>query len=249
MKAMILAAGMGTRLRPLTDTTPKALIPVNGKPLLQHVIEKLKALGIVEIIVNVHHLAEQVVRFIEENHSFGIRVEISHEDTILDTGGGLQKAAWFFDDGQPFLLHNVDILTNVNIPEMLAWHKQKQALVTLAVRKRQTSRYFLFDRQNRLCGWESLKDNEKKIIVPQDGDLQRFSFMGVHLISPHLFSLLKTKGAFSIVPAYLELAGQGEKIFGYPANHCKWMDVGRPETLKQASGFLTNQRDHSSHGG
>ncbi len=238
MKAMILAAGLGSRLRPLTDSIPKALIPVNGKPLLQRVVEKLKAQGINELIVNVHHLGEQVVRFIRENQSFGLRIEISRESELLDTGGGIKQAAWFFDDGRPFLVHNVDIITDLDIPAMLTAHVQTGALATLAVRKRKTNRYFLFDKDRRLCGWEAVNTGEQKIVASRAKDLQRFSFMGVHILSPEIFSLFPEQKAFSIVPVYLDMASQGKPVYAFPANDCNWLDVGKPETLKQASKFI-----------
>ena len=151
MKAMIFAAGLGTRLRPLTDTLPKALVPISGKPLLQHTIEKLKRAGFDEIIINIHHFGQQIIDFVAENQSFGIRIEFSDErDKLLDTGGGIKKAAWFFNDGEPFLVHNVDILSNIDLRELLAFQKGSSSVATLVCSKRQTSRYLLFEGSGHL---------------------------------------------------------------------------------------------------
>lgn len=231
---MILAAGLGTRLKPLTNNKPKALIELNGTPLLEVLIRRLKKFGVREIIVNVHHFADQIIDFIKIKNQFDIRIEISREEQLLDTGGGLKQAAWFFDDGKPFLMHNVDVLTDLDYSAMLGDHLKQKAAVTLAVRERQTSRYFLLDDQQRLCGWESVKDNRKIIVVPAD-PLKRYSFMGIHIISPQIFNHLNESCAFSIVPAYLDLAAQGTKIYGFTANSCRWMDLGRKEHLDIAS--------------
>src|SRR5690606_32019928 len=154
MKAMIFAAGMGTRLKPLTDTIPKALVPVGGKPLLQHIIEKLKRFGFNEIIINIHHFGQQIIDFVQENNSFDIRIEFSDErEQLLDTGGGIKKAAWFFDDNKPFLVHNVDILSNIDLQELYHFHLKNNTIATLLCSIRQTSRYLLFDTDNHLRGW------------------------------------------------------------------------------------------------
>ena len=231
---MILAAGLGTRLRPLTDHTPKALVEVNGVPLLEILIRRLKQNGIREIIVNAHHFADQIVDFIEYKKRFDIRIEISQEKELLDTGGGLKKAAWFFDDGKPFLLHNADVLTTLDYAAMLKTHREKAALATLAVRRRTTSRYFLFDANQRLCGWESVADGQKKMAVAAE-HVQRYSFMGIHIISPAIFTQLPAKNAFSIVQAYLDLTAAGQKIYGFPADEYKWIDAGRKEHLQKAA--------------
>lgn len=234
MKAMILAAGLGTRLKPLTDNRPKALVEVNGKPLLQILIERLKEFGIHEIIINVHHFAGQIIDFVRRQDSFGLQIEFSAEDTLLDTGGGLKQAAWFFDDGRPFLLHNVDVLSDLDFRSMLNYHLEKQALATLAVRRRKTARYFLFDDQRQLCGWRNTKKKEETLTRTARGSAQEWSFMGIHIISPHLFPLLKETGTFSIVQAYLRLAAD-QKILAFPAESCRWLDLGKKENLQQAS--------------
>ncbi len=231
---MILAAGLGTRLRPLTDHKPKALVEVNGIPLLEILIRRLKQNGIREIIINTHHFADQIAAFIKQKKQFDMRIEISEEKELLDTGGGLKKAAWFFDDGRPFLLHNADVLTNLNYTEMLKVHQQKSALATLAVRSRKTSRYFLFDQSRRLCGWESVNDGQKKIVITNE-PLQRYSFMGIHIISTEIFKHLSEDGPFSIVQAYLDLSAEGQHIYGFSADAYKWIDAGRKEHLLQAA--------------
>src|SRR5947199_572299 len=153
MKAMILAAGLGTRLRPLTNDRPKALVKVAGKTLLEITLRRLTECGIREVIVNVHHFADMVVDYVKQHDNFGLRLEISREDVLLDTGGGLQKAGWFFQgDDEPFVLHNVDVISTIDLHRMLEFHEQSKALATLAVQDRQTSRYLLFDPHNRLCG-------------------------------------------------------------------------------------------------
>ncbi|HNW54747.1 MAG TPA: sugar phosphate nucleotidyltransferase, partial [Bacteroidales bacterium] len=165
MKAMIFAAGLGTRLKPYTETMPKALVPVGGVPMLELLLNHLKQNGFSRIIINVHHFAGQVVDFLDRNHNFGLDIAISHEeDLLLDTGGGLKKAAWFFDDQQPFLVQNVDVMSDIDYLEMLRFHTQTQSLVTLAVSERESSRYFLFDNTMQLSGWENVKTGEVKTI-------------------------------------------------------------------------------------
>lgn len=231
---MIFAAGLGTRLRPLTNEIPKALVPVNGKPSLEWLILKLKKSGITQIIINVHHFPDKVIGFINENCAFGIEIEISDErEMLLDTGGGLKKAAWFFDDGKPFLVHNADILSNINLVEMLAFHNQNKALATLFIQERITSRYLIFDEEKRLTGWKNTKTNEvilsrKDAIKPKD-----FAFNGIHIISPEIFTLMTAQGKFSIIETYLRLADTFQ-IVGYEPKHTAWMDIGKIENLPKA---------------
>ncbi len=234
MKAMILAAGLGTRLRPLTDTRPKALIEYNGKPLLEHVLTHLLSFGVAEVIINLHHFPQRIIEFLNAKNHFGIRIEFSHEMDLLDTGGGLKQAAWFFDDGQPFLLHNVDILSDIDLKKMVAAQRAADSLATLAVNQRASSRYFLFDETGQLCGWKSLKDARTILTRQPQGELQELAFCGIHVISPSIFDKLTETGAFSIIASYLRLAGAGESIRAFRVDGCHWLDVGKLENLKNA---------------
>jgi NDP-sugar pyrophosphorylase family protein len=233
MKAMIFAAGMGTRLLPLTRHKPKALVEVNGKPLLQHLIERMKRYGIKEIIVNLHHHAGQIQDFLKQNNNFGIHIAVSDEtEHLLDTGGGLKKAAWFFNDGNPLILHNVDVITDLDLGEIYRYHRDSRALATLAVRTRKTSRYLLFDHDMRLGGWENVKTGES-IIVEEGTALNRFAFSGIHVVDPALLSMIIETGRFSIIDAYLRLAGS-QIIKGYLHDHTEWIDVGKTDDLKRS---------------
>ena len=231
MKAIIFAAGLGSRLKPLTDHTPKALLKIDEKPLLAHAIEKLQQAGVTEIIVNVHHLAEQIISYLENNHYHGITFSISDErDLLLDTGGGLKKAAPFFNDDQPFFAYNVDILTDLNLSEMMNFHRKQNALATLAVSDRATTRYLLFDNAMQLKGWTNMKTNET---IPQNVDIETFqrrAFSGIHVINPKLLPLLDKDGNFPIIPEYLRLCSE-HAIAGYDHTGSYWEDMGKPETF------------------
>lgn len=236
MKAMVLAAGLGTRLRPLTDDRPKALVTLGGRTLLEITLERLRIAGVGEVIVNTHHFAEKMHDYLRAHANFGMRIEISHEETLLDTGGGLKKAAWFFLEGgsdQPFLVHNVDVLSTIDLARMVEAHRASGALATLAVADRATSRYLLFDEQGELCGRRVGRDGETEM-VRQPGCAQPLAFAGIHVISPRIFSEIHEQGAFSIIPAYLRLAGQGEKIAAFRADEYDWRDLGRLESLRAA---------------
>lgn len=233
MKAMILAAGVGSRLRPLTDSCPKALIDINGVPMLEIVLRRLINAGCREVVVNVFHLADMIVAFLQRRNNFGIRIEIAREPTLLDTGGGLKNVASFFDDGQPFFLHNVDVLSDVDLNRLYHRHREQQALATLAVQARQTSRYFLFDENDLLCGWEALGENKKTLSRPPAGKLTRLAFNGIHVISPQIFSKMSETGTFSINQTYLRLAGAGEKIMAFHMDEYYWRDIGRLEKLEE----------------
>jgi NDP-sugar pyrophosphorylase family protein len=233
MKAMILAAGVGNRLRPLTETCPKALIDINGAPVLEIVIKRLIKAGCTEIIINVFHLADMIVDFLRARKNFGIRIDISLEKELLDTGGGLKKAAAFFDDGQAFLLHNVDVLSNIDFKEMYHYHVENGALATLAVQSRQTGRYFLFDELDRLCGWEAVAENKKMLARTPRGNTSRLAFNGIHVISPEIFAKMSETGVFSINQTYLRLAGEGEKILAFHTDKYFWRDIGRLEKLEE----------------
>jgi mannose-1-phosphate guanylyltransferase len=236
MKAMILAAGLGTRLRPLTDNKPKALVELEGRTLLEITLERLRSFGVSEVIVNVHHFADLVVEYLRANANFGLRVEVSREDLLLDTGGGLKRAAWFFLEGQsdePFLLHNVDIVSAINLEEMAEAHRKSAALATLAVQKRSSSRQLLFDRQGRLCGRRAGREAAHEIATPAES-LEPLAFAGVHVISPRLLEKMTEDGVFSIIGTYLRLAREGERIRAFRADQYYWRDLGKPEDLRQA---------------
>lgn len=238
MRAMILAAGLGTRLRPLTDDRPKALVEVAGHTLLEITLRRLREFGIRDVIVNVHHFAGLVVDYLKKNNGFGMRIEISREVALLDTGGGLQKAAWFFLEAggaeEPFLLHNVDVLSTIDFGRMIDFHKQNQALATLAVQERETSRPLLFDEDNELCG-RRIGPNQAVEMVRPSQNPQALAFSGVHIISPRLLESLSGDEAFSIITSYLSLAGKGQKIVAFRADDYYWLDLGRPENVVQAT--------------
>jgi len=236
---MILAAGLGTRLRPLTNDRPKALVQVKGMPLLEIVIRRLKYFGFEELIINTHHFAGLVANFLASKNNFGLRIEISHEnEKLLNTGGGLKKASWFFDDGQPFLLCNTDILTDLNPLEFFKKHQQTAALVTLATRHRSTSRYLLFDQEKKLCGWTNIKTGEVLISRAIEGTLQLRAFSGWHIIDPKLFDFFPAEEEFSIIDTYLDASGTAD-IYSYEHDNSIWLDVGKPDTLSQATDILS----------
>jgi NDP-sugar pyrophosphorylase family protein len=233
---MVFAAGLGTRLRPLTEERPKALVEVGGRTLLDLALARLRACGIHEAIVNVHHFAEMVVAYLKENKNFGMRIEISREQPLLDTGGGLKKAAWFFlEQGadEPFLVHNVDVLSAIDLGAMVRFHLERGALATLAVQERKTTRPLLFDNENQLCGRGAFREGQAELVRPA-ADPVALAFAGIHVLSPRIFSLLREQGAFPIVPAYLRLAGEGEPILGYREDGAYWRDLGRLESLRDA---------------
>jgi NDP-sugar pyrophosphorylase family protein len=232
MKAMIFAAGLGTRFKPWTDKHPKALALVNGKSLLQRNIEYLKQYGITEVMINVHHFADQMIDSIEKNEGWGSKITISDErDEVLETGGGLKKASWYFTRDS-FVVMNADVLTNLNLSKMIEYHHQQNSLATLAVADRKTSRYFLFDNENDLCGWKNIKTGEEKI-SRQKNDLKSKAFSGIHIINPRIFSLMNQTGKFSIVDTYLELS-KTEHIKGFDHSGSKFVDVGKPESVAAA---------------
>jgi NDP-sugar pyrophosphorylase family protein len=240
MKAMIFAAGLGTRLKPLTDTMPKAMVPVAGKPLLQHVIEKLIHFGFEEIIVNVHHFPDQIIDYLRLNNNFGIRIEVSDErDFLLDTGGGIRKAATFFDDNKPFLVHNVDILSNVDLTKLYSSHLTSDALATLVVSKRDTYRYLLFDRQLNLRGWINEKSGETKPVgFSNSPDFNKLAFSGIQILSPEVFDLMqKYETKFPIMDFYLENA-QTKCVRGFVPEEFRMIDVGKLNVLDDAEKFL-----------
>ncbi len=239
MKAMILAAGMGTRLRPFTNYRPKALVEVGGIPLLEIAIRRLKHFGCQDIIINVHHFAEQIVRFLEQKDHFGINITISDEqDKLLNTGGGLKKAAPFFADGEAFLLCNTDILTDLDLAALYQSHLESKAMATLATRRRTTSRYLIFDEAGLMHGWTNIKTGELRIPRQESKELQMWAFSGVHVIDPALFAMMPQEEAFSIINLYLK-ACEKHDIKCYPHEGGVWLDVGRKEMLKEAEELLS----------
>ena len=237
MKAMVLAAGLGTRLRPLTNDKPKALVEIGGRTLLEITLTRLQEFGIREVIVNVHHFADKVGDYLKAHENFGMRIEVSREELLLDTGGGLKKAGWFFLENpahlnEPFLLHNVDVISTIDFGAIVAAHRKAGALATLAVQQRDTSRLLLFDEDLRLCGRRT-RSAEPEIAWPAT-ETQALAFTGIHVISPRLIGLMSETGVFSIVNTYLRLVAQGKNIQGYRADEFYWRDLGKPESLLQA---------------
>lgn len=240
MKAMIFAAGLGTRMKPLTDTMPKALVPVNGVPLLEMVIRRLIYFGIKDIIINVHYMAEKIEAFLLEENNFGINIVLSDErEKILETGGGLKKAQWFFDDKRPFLVCNTDILCDINIRELKAQHARNQSIATLAVQKRTTSRYLLFDEKNNLSGWLNTKSGEVKLSRNESKKLQMLAFSSFQILETKIFDYLpEGKDVFSTIELFLEVS-EKETIKGYETT-AKWLDVGTPQNIAQAEELFKN---------
>jgi NDP-sugar pyrophosphorylase family protein len=243
MKAMILAAGLGTRLRPLTDDRPKALVEVAGRTMLEITLARLRSFGIHDVIVNVHHFADLVLQYLKARNNFGMRIAVSQEDVLLDTGGALKKAAYFFSGNseqstEPFILHNVDVISTIDIGRMVQFHIENQALATLAVQDRKTSRYLLFDQQLQLCGRQSGRDQKPELVRSSPGlsaKVQALAFSGIHVISPRFLAMMREDGVFSIITSYLRLAAQGEKIMAFRMDEYYWRDLGKPENVRQAA--------------
>lgn len=238
MKAMVLAAGLGTRLSPLTDDRPKALVEISGRTLLDITLARLRAIGIREVIINAHHFADRLIDYLQANQNFGMHIEVSREDVLLDTGGGLKKAAHFFlsnSSDEPFLVHNVDVLSTIDLELMLRTHRAHKGLATLAVMQRKTSRYLLFE-NSLLCGRRLERDGEPRTeLVRPAGHSQALAFCGIHVMAPRLLQLLTEDGAFSIIDAYLRLAASGQKIQAFRADEYYWRDLGKPENIAQAT--------------
>lgn len=237
-KAMIFAAGKGTRLRPLTNEKPKALVEVKGKTLLEHAISKLKSSGITDIIINVHHFSQQIVDFVKSK-DFGITIQISDESSkLLDTGGGLLNAKEFFKDTDSFVVYNVDIISTINLREFFTYHSQSKALVSLAVQNRDTSRYLLFDDNHFLCGWRNKATNDFKIMNERDAYLE-FAFSGIQIVDTSIFDFIIENGVFSIMHLYLRLAKE-HTIIAYNHSHDFWLDVGKFNELSAVEKQLLN---------
>ena len=237
MKAMIFAAGLGTRLRPLTDNRPKALVEINGVSLLEVNIRRLIHFGVREIIINTHHFAEQIAAFVTQKNQFGVRIVLSHEvERPLETGGGLKNAAWFFDDNQPFLVCNADILSNIDLQKLVASHQNSNALATFAIQQRDTSRYVLHSPDGRLGGWMNVKTKVVKI-KRAVSELGMYSFSCFHVINPAIFATAPAEDYFSIIDWYLKIADT-HQIMGYRHDDDLWCDVGKPETLAEAAQII-----------
>ena len=253
MKALIFAAGLGTRLRPLTDDRPKAMVEIAGKPMLQHVIERVAAAGFDDITINIHHYGQMIIDFLEQNNNFGVNIHISDErGLLLDTGGGILKARQWLDGDEPFLVHNTDIISTLDLKAFYNYHVEHDALATILVKERRTQRYLLLDENDRMCGWTNkatgeLKPDPEKL---RDLELKEMAFGGLHIISPHIFPHLesyrrKEGEKFSIIPFYVS-ACKHHLIHGYhPDNDYLWLDIGKPETLAQAQEILQSNNSAS----
>jgi len=228
---MIFAAGLGTRLKPLTDSKPKALVTVNNRPMLEWVILRLIKYDIKNIIINVHHFAEQIIDFLRSRENFNIQIEISHESNLLDTGGGLKKAEWFFEGEKDILVHNCDVFSDVDLKNIYLEHVSKDAAATLCVSKRQTSRYLLFNSDGTLCGWKSLRENKTLWAKNAVKKTDAFSFNGIHLLSGKLLKKFKAVDKYPIIPEYLRLAGEN-RICAYDASGDHWADLGKAENIE-----------------
>lgn len=237
MKAMIFCAGLGTRFKPWTDHHPKALALVNGKPLLQRNVEYLQQHGIFDVIVNVHHFPGQIEDAVNNNNGWGSNIVISDErDEVLETGGGLLKARHLFKPGEDFLTLNADILTDLDIASFLSFHLQQEALVSLAISNRKSSRCFLFNEQKRLTGWRNMQTGQERISIADD-EAKPFAFSGMSIFNSRFFDALDMTGKFSLVDAYLSLAAT-HLIMGYEHNPEKWVDVGRVESVAVAESMF-----------
>lgn len=239
MKAMIFAAGLGTRFKPWTDKHPKALAVVNNKSLLQRNLEYLQQYGIVDVVVNVHHFADQVIEAIEKNKGWGSNIVISDErDELLETGGGLLKAKSYLEGTESFITLNADILTDLPLDELMKFHNTNKALVSLAISNRISSRNFLFNESNYLCGWENSNVGEK-IIVIEDQPLHSMAYNCVAMFEPTIFDLIPQRGKFSLTETYLSLA-VNHPVYGFEYNAGRFIDVGKPESVVLAEKMLAN---------
>ncbi|MFA6951324.1 MAG: nucleotidyltransferase family protein [Lentimicrobiaceae bacterium] len=234
MKAMILAAGLGTRLRPLTDTKPKALLRVGSYTLLEFAVKKLKKHGFNQIIINVHHLSNMIIDYLVEHDNFGCEIAISDEsDKLLDTGGAIKKASWFFDDGAPFIVYNADIVSNIDLTDLYKYHLSTGNIATLAVRRRETTRYLLFNDMMQLTEWLNATTGLRKIVQLTSTPPQPFAFSGIHVIEPDIFQLLDDKDVFSIIDSYLRIAKK-RSVGGYVDESTCFADAGKLDSLAEA---------------
>lgn len=231
---MLLSAGVGSRLKPLTDLCPKALVEVGGMTLLERAVRLLKRHSVEEIILNVHHFGDLIDRFLKEKADFGIKIAVSDErDLLLDTGGGLKKASWFFQNDGPFLVYNVDILTDLDLGALYRAHLQSDCLATLAVRRRPANRRLLFGEDLALLGWRNHKTGETRWCGPEDRLAGEFAFSGIQVFDPAIFEYFPEARVFSLVELYLR-AGTTGRVFGYLHDDSLWMDAGKIEDLAQA---------------
>jgi NDP-sugar pyrophosphorylase family protein len=243
MRAMILAAGLGTRLKPLTNSTPKALIKIKDFTLLELQIKKLVSEGFDQIIINVHHFGDVVKDYLKQNNFFNCSIEISDEsEKLLDTGGGLKKASHFFMEDEPFLVYNVDILSNISLRKLINYHLTSESIATLAIQNRDSSRKFLFDKNNILCGWMNQKSSENIITSDEQSELFPYSFSGIQVINPKIFKYFPDKDIFSLVELYLSAARKA-KISGYVHNDDLWIDIGKLENLDRAEKIFEDIRN------
>lgn len=234
---MVLAAGLGTRLRPLTNDRPKALVEIAGQTLLELTLDRLRGFGVREVIVNTHHFADAVETYLRAKNNFGMHIEISREEELLDTGGGIKKAEWFFTEGtnesEPFLVHNVDVVSGIDFGRMVRFHVESNSLATLAVQVRKTSRPLLFDERGELCGRRLGAEGETEMVRPAERT-EMLAFAGIHVISPRIFAMMGKESAFPIIAEYLRLAAQGERIVAFRADEYGWRDVGTPASIRAA---------------
>ncbi|MCF6170542.1 MAG: NTP transferase domain-containing protein [Bacteroidales bacterium] len=238
MKAFILSAGLGTRLGPLTATKPKALVEVNGKSMLENLVLHLKNQGIQQFLINVHHYAEQLIQFVKDKNSFGVDIRFSDESLqLLDTGGAIQKAAGFFEGNETVLIHNVDVVSGVKLKELAGCHKQRKALVTLCLRKRNSGRALLFDEKMALTGWTHLGKKEFKWVGPPQSNFNSFAYSGICLAQPGFAEKLPFTGRFSVIDAWLTMA-QTERILGFEDKSDYWFDLGTEEKIASAENYF-----------
>ncbi|HOI30528.1 MAG TPA: nucleotidyltransferase family protein [Melioribacteraceae bacterium] len=238
MKAFILAAGLGTRLKPLTDNKPKALIEVNGITLLEYAIKKISESGFKSIIVNVHHFAGQVIDFLNRKKFRGVEIAVSDESNLLlDTGGGLKNVRWFFSDEKPFLIHNVDIISDINLTGLYKQHLGNNSIATLAVQKRKSSRYFLFDHEKKLCGWKNIKTGEIRNTRLPEGEMSEMAFSGIQIVEPEIFKLMPEESIFSLVDLYLQIANKSRIVY-FDHSNSLFLDLGKKEKLTEAEKII-----------
>ncbi len=234
---MIFAAGLGTRLKHLTNNSPKALVKLNKKPILEHLILNLKSQGFNDFVINVHHFADQIDDFLKKNNNFNSNIYISDErEKLLETGGGLLKAKKFLSGSKEFILYNADIFSDINLKKLISAHRKNNAIATLAVQNRDTARKLLFNENNELCQWKNFQTNEVKIAKKTNSKLIAWAFSGIHIVNNQIFNEITEKGKFSIINLYLRLA-EKHKISAYKTKHSYWFDIGKPENLIEAENY------------